>query len=122
MNIKHGNVIGVVCISPNNSTHTKGLTQPVWDIIEEELLQFVDNEQIILIGDFNARTGSLPDYIVNVDYFISSTELFDNVRYMVAHGWLPCLSDHYPVSVCLNTGTRRNPSLDKKYEKEMAPS
>ena len=56
-----------------------------------------------------------------VDYFIGSTELFNNVRYMEVHDWLPCLSDHCPVSVCLNTGTRRNLPLDKNYEKEMAP-
>ena len=190
LNVKHDIVIGIVYISPNNSTYTKGLTEQVWDIIEEELLQFVDNEQITLAGDFNARTGSLPDYIVNdddtfcpvpdiysadpamctrinrdrnvcaygnrllelcqksnlrilngrkigdsignltchkyngsstVDYFIGSTKLFSNVRYMKVHDWLPCSSDHCPVSVCLNTGTRRNLSLDKNYEKEIAP-
>ena len=30
-------------------------------------MQFVDNEQILLTGDFNAQTGSLPDCIVNDD-------------------------------------------------------
>ena len=38
--------------------YTKGLTEQVWDVIEEEFLQFVDNEQVVLTGDFNARTGS----------------------------------------------------------------
>ena len=63
LNVKHGIVIGIVYISLNNSIYAKGLTEPVWDIIEEELLQFVDNEQAILTGDFSAGTGSLPDYI-----------------------------------------------------------
>ena len=60
-------IIGVVYISSINSTYAKSLAEPVWDILERELLQFENNEQILLAGDFNAHTGSLPDYIVNDD-------------------------------------------------------
>ena len=49
-----------------------------------------------------------------VDYFIGSTELFNNARYMKVHDWLPCQSDHCSVNVCLNTGSRRNLPLEKK--------
>ena len=60
-------ILGVVYVSPINSRYTKCLPEPVWDVLEEELLQFKDDEQILLAGDFNAHTGVLPDYIVNDD-------------------------------------------------------
>ena len=60
-------ILGVVYVSPINSTYTKCLPEQVWDVLEEELLQFKDDEQILLAGDFNAHTGVLPDYIVNDD-------------------------------------------------------
>ena len=75
----HDVIVGILYISPSNSTRTKNMTEPVWDILEEELMQFNNNEQILLTGDVNAHTGSLPDYIVNDD------ELFCPVpdQYMV---------------------------------------
>ena len=75
----HDVIVGILYISPSNYTRTKNMTEPVWDILEEELMQFNNNEQILLTGDFNAHTGSLPDYIVNDD------ELFCPVpdQYMV---------------------------------------
>ena len=63
----HDVIVGISYISPSNSTRTKNMTKPVWDILEEEHMQFNNNEQILLTGDFNAHIGSLPDYIIYDD-------------------------------------------------------
>ena len=187
----HDVIVGILYISPSNSNRTKNMTEPVWDILEEELMQFNNNEQILLTGDFNAHTGSLPDYIVNddelfcpvpdqymvdsemyprmncdkkicmygkrllevcqkarlriingrkigdstgnltchkyngsstVDYFIADVNLFSHVRYMRVHDWTPCLSDHCPVSICLDTFMIYQTPTENVSHKPKAPS
>ena len=47
-------------ISPDTSCHP---TDSLWSLLEEEIAAFFTTGHIILTGDFNARTGSLPDYV-----------------------------------------------------------
>ena len=43
----------------------------LWNILEEEIAIYSTLGNVVLTGDFNARTSSLPDYIENgVDQFI----------------------------------------------------
>ena len=61
-------LIGIVYISPINSSYTTNVLNNVfvtWEILEEEITKFKDNYNICLSGDFNARTGLLHDFILN---------------------------------------------------------
>ena len=177
-NLPNDMIIGVVYISPANSTYTKSLSETVWAVLEDELTQFNNNEQILITGDFNAHTACLPHYITNdddkftpvsdnyiadtdrvlhiranmdekvcaygnqllelckmtkmrilngrklgdvkgalschkyngsstVDYFISDDILYNEICYMQVHDWMPLLSDHCPISMCMNVNGHR---------------
>ena len=61
-------LIGVVYISPVNSSYTVNVLQheyETWDILIDEITKFRHKYQLCLTGDFNARTGAKPDFIVN---------------------------------------------------------
>ena len=63
-------LLGVIYISPINSSYTTNKLKDVyetWEILEEEIIKFKDIYNVCLSGDFNARTGLLCDYIVNDD-------------------------------------------------------
>ena len=63
-------LLGIVYVSPINSTYTKNiLSDPflTWDILRDELCHFKDKYNVCLVGDFNARTETLPDYITHDD-------------------------------------------------------
>ena len=63
-------LLGIVYISPITSTYTRNvLSNPfmTWEILMDEIAQFRSIFDICLVGDFNARTSSFPDYIVNDD-------------------------------------------------------
>ena len=57
--------IGCVYIPPENSTYGRKHTAAIWDRLESELREYSSKGQVILCGDFNARTGTLTDYIEN---------------------------------------------------------
>ena len=48
-------------ISPESSCHPTSRDN-LWNLLEEEIASFSNCGQIILTGDLNARTSSLPDY------------------------------------------------------------
>ena len=63
-------MLGIVYISPINSSYTCNiLPHPykTWEILEEEIATHKQHHNICLLGDFNARTACLPDYIANDD-------------------------------------------------------
>ena len=64
-------VLGIVYISPSNSSYTANNTmendQTTWDILMDELLVHKTNSNVCLMDDFNAHTGHLKDYIDNDD-------------------------------------------------------
>ena len=49
-------------VSPDTSCHPAS-RDSLWSLLEEEIAAFSTTGHIILTGDFNARTGSLPDYV-----------------------------------------------------------
>ena len=51
-------------VSPQGSTHISS-RDSIWGLLEEEITKFSQKGPVILIGDFNARTGSMPDYILH---------------------------------------------------------
>ena len=57
--------IGAVYISPANSSYTKKLDYDPFDIIESEIEKYTGQGQIILMGDFNARTSITQDFILD---------------------------------------------------------
>ena len=57
--------LGTVYISPINSTYTQKLDHSMFEVIESELCKYMSEGQVILMGDFNSRTGASADYIVN---------------------------------------------------------
>ena len=48
-------------IPPVNSTSWRWLDPDIWDTLEEEVGRFSRLGEVILVGDFNARTGISPD-------------------------------------------------------------
>ena len=58
-------LLGCVYVPPENSKYA---SKDAFDDIENELLSFSRDGQLnALIGDFNARTGKLPDFIIPDD-------------------------------------------------------
>ena len=49
-------------ISPETSTHQLSRNN-IWNLLEDEISNFSNTGHILLTGDFNARTGLLPDYV-----------------------------------------------------------
>ncbi|KAK3082441.1 hypothetical protein FSP39_009605 [Pinctada imbricata] len=58
--------IGVVYISPQNSYCTKEISEKTWEGLKTGILKYNNLGNIMLLGDFNARTGRLQcDYIID---------------------------------------------------------
>ena len=81
-------MFGVVYVPPIDSSYI-GIKQDIFDIIELEYSKYVNNHDIFLCGDFNARTSNLPDFITD-EYtvfngiqpnFVSFDILADSQRY-----------------------------------------
>ena len=81
-------MVGVVYVPPIDSSYI-GINQDIFDIIELEYSKYVNNHDIFLCGDFNARTSNLPDFItdeytefnVSQSNFVSSDILANSQRY-----------------------------------------
>ena len=59
--------IGAIYASPKNSTYTQRMEVNVFDLLHEDISSFSKQGKVIVMGDFNARTGTEPDYIVDDD-------------------------------------------------------
>ena len=60
------------------------------------------------VGDsIGNLTCHKPNGSSTVDYFIADVNLFHDVRYVQVQDWLPYLSDHCPVCICLNVSINR---------------
>ena len=57
-------MIGVVYVPPIDSSYN-GIKQDIFNVIELEYSKCANNYDIFLCGDFNARTGTLPDIITD---------------------------------------------------------
>ncbi len=63
-------ILGTVYISPFNSSYSKNILinqYKTWEILIEELASFGSEYRVCLVGDFNARTGTLSDVIIHDD-------------------------------------------------------
>ena len=56
-------IIGGIYNSPINSTYTKSNEHDIFEIIQEKILTFSNNDYVLLGGDFNARVGKMQDFI-----------------------------------------------------------
>ena len=63
LNLDQDLCIGTVYNSPINSSYTKTQESDFYFNLQEKMTTFSPNDYIIIGGDFNARTGVLPDYI-----------------------------------------------------------
>ena len=52
-------------MSPANSSYTNKLDYDPFEIIESEVEKYTGQGQIILMGDFNARTSTTQDFILD---------------------------------------------------------
>ena len=57
--------ICLVYMPPVNSKYTQGLNLDVFELIEKDIISFKSKGDIMLCGDFNARTWSCLDFINN---------------------------------------------------------
>ncbi|KAK3093141.1 hypothetical protein FSP39_011681 [Pinctada imbricata] len=64
----------VVYILPNNPSGLKFDEEDIFEILETDIFEFQAKGKVIICGDFNCRTGNLPDCIIN-----------DNVENYVFH-------------------------------------
>ena len=68
--------LGVVYISPKNSSYTaNSVESPTIEILEKEITEYQKVGRVLLMGDFNARTGTKPDYICNDDDVFAPTPI-----------------------------------------------
>ena len=65
--------ICLVYYPPSGSAYTQGLDMDILDCIEKDISTYKMSGNILLCGDFNARTASEPDFIVNDDNSYSPT-------------------------------------------------
>lgn len=55
--------VGGVYLPPEKSTFYMTKQDDPWGIIENEVMQFQNVGEVVMLGDFNARTGDLKDFV-----------------------------------------------------------
>ena len=63
LNMKQNLIIGGIYNSPQNSSYSKNHHEDLFQKIQDKMLTFRENENILIGGDFNARTGNIQDII-----------------------------------------------------------
>ena len=95
LNLEQDLYIGTVYSSPINSSYTKTLESDFYFNLQEKMTTFSPSDYIIIGGDFNARTGVLPDYIhenhkdIN---FLNLPESYNIDKYTKTRNRRPCSS------------------------------
>ncbi|KAK3103091.1 hypothetical protein FSP39_016377 [Pinctada imbricata] len=54
---------GFVYISPQNSITTKEISEKAWEQLEFDTTRFINKGKVMVMGDFNARSGKKDDFI-----------------------------------------------------------
>ena len=62
---------------PAYSSYTKSLQEDLFELIENDLANYTNKGNILLMGDFNARTGNETDFIQN-DYSNNKISIFND--------------------------------------------
>jgi len=108
---------GVIYIEPENSDYAKS---DIFECLENALLSYIDDKCILLLGDFNSRTGSINDFI-NCDHYnfdvndddLKVAERIDNEDLLLEYGIPKCRSStdrkcnnygHKLINMCKNLG------------------
>ena len=81
--LKENSFICVVYDPPSTSSYTRGLNYNIFECLEKELIPYSKLGEILICGDFNARTANILDFIpfdsnTNVplyDQYNSDTEI-----------------------------------------------
>jgi hypothetical protein len=106
--------IGVAYVSPINSTYSLRQDVPVWDTLALEVDKYQQKGKVILVGDLNTRTGSLPDFIQNddeqftpvPDSYLPDDTLIINERHNSDNTCRPNDYTDSLLSLCKSTGLR----------------
>lgn len=97
-------LLGTVYISPINSTYSKNVLVnqfKTWEILTEELATFRSTCRVCLVGDFNARTGTLPDAIVHDDgKFVGMPDDYVNDRQLPDRNNCDCTINQFGERLC----------------------
>ena len=64
-NFKRDLYICLAYIPPSQSSYTQNLPMDLLDSLDKEISYYSTCGDVMICGDFNARTSSTPDYIVN---------------------------------------------------------
>jgi hypothetical protein len=62
---------------PENSSYTQSLETDIFEIIENDIVNYSEKGKILIMGDLNARTGHESDFIENEEHD-SNIPLFDD--------------------------------------------
>ncbi len=57
-NMEKDTFIGCTYVSPKNSSYSRGIDRSPFDILNKDINKFSEKGRILLMGDFNARTGN----------------------------------------------------------------
>ena len=63
LNLDKDLYIGTIYNSPINSTYTKKLDLDFYQTLLDKMTSFSRNDYVLIGGDFNSRTGTIPDYV-----------------------------------------------------------
>ena len=71
-------IIGGIYNSPINSSYSKKNTNDIFEIIQEKIMYYSQNNHVMIGGDFNARTGNIQDIIIEDENDIETLSLPPN--------------------------------------------
>ena len=63
--LKNNLFICVTYLPPKNSTCTQRLDFDIFNRLEQDIIKYLEQGKVILLGDFNSRTGVENDFIFN---------------------------------------------------------
>ena len=72
--------VGTIYNSPINSSYTKKQNFDFFSSLQDKMTSFSPNDNVIIGGDFNGRTGNLPDYIHEDEKDINFLNLPDDYQ------------------------------------------
>ena len=64
-NIEKNIYLCIAYISPDNSTYSRSMNENYLSLIHDDITNFARNDLIMIMGDLNARTGTIGDTIYN---------------------------------------------------------
>ena len=111
-NIPDDIYVGTAYVSPFNSSYTRKCDSNPFDLIENEISKYCSKGRVILMGDFNSRTCTYPDFVTNDDIryvpvppnYVSDIDLCNRRSQDVA--CKNCTYGKYLLEMCKTTGLK----------------